>query len=113
MLFRGTLLALPSAFSRAEGPCFPHSRPTRLKRESPKHRIVSAKAPLFPAILAFSAIGVYSVNSNAFDLFTVGVFGLLGYVLVKLECEPAPLLLGFILVIVFMPAIAKKREQVF
>jgi len=33
-------------------------------------------------------------------------------VLVKLECEPAPLLLGFILVIVFMPAIAKKREQV-
>ena len=57
---------------------------------------------LFPAILAFSAIGVYSVNSNAFDLFTVPVFGCLGYVLVKLECEPAPLLLGFILVIVFM-----------
>ena len=68
---------------------------------------------LFPAIIAFSAIGVYSVNSNAFDLFTVAVFGCLGYVLVKLECEPAPLLLGFILVIVFMPAIAKKREQVF
>jgi putative tricarboxylic transport membrane protein len=107
---------------------------------------------LFPAILAFSAIGVYSINSNAFDLFAVSVFGILGYVLVKLECEPAPLLLGFvlgpmleehlrramiisrgdpsifvtrplsgvllvlavaILVIVFMPAIAKKREQVF
>jgi TctA family transporter len=107
---------------------------------------------LFPAILAFSAIGVYSINSNAFDLFAVAVFGILGYVLVKLECEPAPLLLGFvlgpmleehlrramiisrgdptifvtrplsgallviavaILVIVFMPAIAKKREQVF
>jgi TctA family transporter len=52
---------------------------------------------LFPAILAFSCIGVYSINSNAFDLFAVAFFGLIGYVLVKLECEPAPLLLGFIL----------------
>ena len=106
----------------------------------------------FPAILAFSAIGVYSINSNAFDLFAVALFGLLGYVLVKLECEPAPLLLGFVLgpmleehlrramiiargdplvflqrpisaallglavlalVIVLMPNVAKKREEVF
>ena len=52
---------------------------------------------LFPAILAFSAIGVYSINSNAFDLFAVAAFGLLGYVLVKFGCEPAPLLLGFVL----------------
>src|SRR5262245_22571853 len=52
---------------------------------------------LFPAILAFSAIGIYSINSNAFDLFAVALFGLLGYVLVKCECEPAPLLLGFVL----------------
>ena len=52
---------------------------------------------LFPAILAFSAIGVYSINSNAFDLFAVALFGLLGYALVKCECEPAPLLLGFVL----------------
>jgi TctA family transporter len=52
---------------------------------------------LFPAILAFSAIGVYSINSNAFDLFAVAAFGILGYVLVKLDCEPAPLLLGFVL----------------
>jgi TctA family transporter len=52
---------------------------------------------LFPAILAFSAIGVYSINSNAFDLFTVALFGLLGYVLVKCDCEPVPLLLGFVL----------------
>ena len=44
---------------------------------------------LFPAILAFSAIGVYSINSNAFDLFAVAAFGLLGYVLVKFGCEPA------------------------
>jgi TctA family transporter len=107
---------------------------------------------LFPAILAFCAIGVYSVNSNSFDLFAVSFFGLLGYILVKLGCEPAPLLLGFVLgpmieehlrramiisrgnamvfferpisavllglavvtlVIVLLPSIARKREEVF
>ncbi|MBA8902324.1 tripartite tricarboxylate transporter permease [Phyllobacterium sp. P30BS-XVII] len=52
---------------------------------------------LFPAIIAFCAIGVYSVNSNVFDLFAVAFFGLIGYVLAKLRCEPAPLLLGFVL----------------
>jgi len=107
---------------------------------------------LFPAIIAFSCIGVYSINNNAFDLYAVAVFGLLGYTLVKLGCEPAPLLLGFVLgplleenlrramiisrgdptvfvtrplslalillavavlVVVFMPSVAKKREEVF
>jgi putative tricarboxylic transport membrane protein len=107
---------------------------------------------LFPAILAFSAIGVYSVNSNAFDLYALALFGLLGYVLVKLGCEPAPLLLGFVLgplleenlrramiisrgdpsvfvthpisaallalaavvlVVVLLPGVARKREEVF
>jgi TctA family transporter len=52
---------------------------------------------LFPAIAAFCAIGVYSINSNAFDLYAVALFGLLGYSLIKLGCEPAPLLLGFVL----------------
>jgi putative tricarboxylic transport membrane protein len=52
---------------------------------------------LFPIILAFCSIGVYSVNSNVFDLFSVAFFGLLGYTLLKLKCEPAPLLLGFVL----------------
>ncbi|WP_126976012.1 tripartite tricarboxylate transporter permease [Frigidibacter oleivorans] len=52
---------------------------------------------LFPIILAFCSIGVYSVNSNVFDLYSVAMFGLLGYVLIKLRCEPAPLLLGFVL----------------
>lgn len=52
---------------------------------------------LFPIILAFCSIGVYSVNSNVFDLYSVAFFGLIGYVLVKLHCEPAPLLLGFVL----------------
>jgi TctA family transporter len=107
---------------------------------------------LFPAIIAFSAIGVYTVNSNAFDLFAVALFGGVSYILVKLGCEPAPLLLGFILgpmleenlrramiisrgdptvfltrpisaglvitavlvlIVVLMPGVAKKREEVF
>ncbi|GGO23368.1 hypothetical protein GCM10010991_00640 [Gemmobacter aquaticus] len=52
---------------------------------------------LFPIIMAFCSIGVYSVNSNVYDLFAVAFFGLLGYALIKLRCEPAPLLLGFVL----------------
>ncbi|MGL4311960.1 MAG: tripartite tricarboxylate transporter permease [Paracoccaceae bacterium] len=107
---------------------------------------------LFPIIMAFCSIGVYSVNSNAFDLFAVAFFGLLGYALIKLRCEPAPLLLGFVLgpmleenlrramilgrgdpsifvtrpisavllaltvavlVVVLLPAIRKKRDEVF
>ena len=52
---------------------------------------------LFPIIMAFCSIGVYSVNSNVYDLFAVAFFGFIGYVFVKLRCEPAPLLLGFVL----------------
>ncbi|WP_292462638.1 tripartite tricarboxylate transporter permease, partial [Mesorhizobium sp.] len=107
---------------------------------------------LFPIIMAFCSIGVYSVNTNVYDLYAVAFFGLLGYLLTKLRCEPAPLLLGFVLgplleenlrramilsrgdpstfvtrpisasllfialavlVIVFLPAVKKKREEVF
>jgi TctA family transporter len=102
--------------------------------------------------MAFCSIGVYSVNSNRWDLYVVAFFGLLGYFLLKLRCEPAPLLLGFVLgplleenlrramilsrgdpttfvtrpisagllllavavlVVVFLPAVRKKREEVF
>ena len=52
---------------------------------------------LFPAIVAFSAIGIYTVNNSPFDLYILTVFGLAGYLLIKLGCEPAPLLLGFVL----------------
>ncbi|GCA49418.1 tripartite tricarboxylate transporter TctA family protein [Sinorhizobium sp. KGO-5] len=52
---------------------------------------------LFPAILAFASIGVYSVNSNTFDLYVMAAFGLFGYALSKLDFEPAPMLLGFVL----------------
>jgi TctA family transporter len=52
---------------------------------------------LFPAIVAFACIGTYSINQNPFDVYAIAFFGLLGYVLVKLGGEPAPLLLGFVL----------------
>jgi putative tricarboxylic transport membrane protein len=52
---------------------------------------------LFPAIVAFACIGTYSLNQNAFDVYAIAFFGILGYTLVKLGCEPAPLLLGFVL----------------
>ncbi|MFG1466116.1 tripartite tricarboxylate transporter permease [Xanthobacter sp. DSM 24535] len=52
---------------------------------------------MFPAIVAFCCIGVYSVNNNVADVYTMAIFGVLGYVLVKLDCEPAPLLLGFVI----------------
>src|SRR6476659_10084499 len=52
---------------------------------------------LYLAILLFCAIGVYSVNNNAFEVVLTAMFGVLGYVCLKLDCEPAPMLLGFIL----------------
>src|SRR6478752_5977702 len=107
---------------------------------------------LFPSILVFMAIGVFSLSNNSFDVLIMAIFGVLGYVCAKLECEPAPMILGFILgplmeenlrramllsrgdptvfftkpisagfmigsvillVIVALPAIRKKREEVF
>jgi TctA family transporter len=52
---------------------------------------------LFPAIVLFCAIGVYSTNNNTWDIWMVAIFGVVGYIFIKLGCEPAPLLLGFIL----------------
>ncbi|MFG6443176.1 tripartite tricarboxylate transporter permease [Roseateles sp. LKC17W] len=52
---------------------------------------------LFPAIVVFCCIGTYSLNNNNFDVFMTAGFALLGYIFYKLSCEPAPLLLGFIL----------------
>jgi putative tricarboxylic transport membrane protein len=107
---------------------------------------------LFPAIVAFACIGCYSLNLNAYHVYAIAFFGIVCYELGKLGCEPAPLLLGFVLgplleehlrramiisrgdpsifvtrpislglliatvavlVITFMPAIRKKREEVF
>ena len=52
---------------------------------------------LYPAILVFCSIGVYSINNNVFDVFQAAGFGLIGYIFAKLSVEPAPLLLGFVL----------------
>ncbi len=52
---------------------------------------------LYPAILLFCCIGVYSLNNNVMDVVLAAVFGLIGYVFLKLDCEPAPLLLAFVL----------------
>ena len=52
---------------------------------------------LFPGIIAFCCIGAYSVNNNVFDVYAMALFGVMGYVLIKLDFEPAPLLLGFVL----------------
>jgi TctA family transporter len=52
---------------------------------------------LYPAILLFCAIGVYTVNNTSFDVMQTAFFGFIGVVFAKLECEPAPLLLGFVL----------------
>jgi TctA family transporter len=107
---------------------------------------------LYPAIVLFCAIGVYSTNNNTWDIWVVGVFGIVGYVFNKLRLEAAPLLLGLILgpmmeenlrralllsrgdwstfitrplsagllvvclmllLVVLLPAVAKKREEVF
>ena len=107
---------------------------------------------LFPAIVLFCAIGVYSTNNSTWDIWMLGLFGIIGYLFIKLGAEPAPLLLGFILgpimeenlrralllsrgnwsvfitsplsagllavaalllVIVLLPSIKKKREEVF
>jgi len=107
---------------------------------------------LYPAILLFCCVGAYSINNNIFDVFMTIPFAILGYLFKKFDCEPAPLLLGFVLgklmeeflrramtisrgdatvfftrplsasllavaiillVVVFLPSIAKTREEAF
>ena len=52
---------------------------------------------LFIMILLFCCIGIYSINNNQSDVYFTAFFGLVGYVLIKLGLEPAPMLLGFVL----------------
>jgi putative tricarboxylic transport membrane protein len=52
---------------------------------------------LFPAIMVFSSIGIYTVNNSAFELYLAAVFGAVGFLWMKLDCPPAPMLLGFVL----------------
>jgi putative tricarboxylic transport membrane protein len=52
---------------------------------------------LFPGIVVFTAIGVFSLRNATFDVYMMALFGIIGYVFSKLGCEPAPMLLAFIL----------------
>ncbi len=52
---------------------------------------------LYPAILVFCSIGVFSLNNSEFDVVLMAIFGVFGYICAKLEMEPAPMLLGFII----------------
>ena len=52
---------------------------------------------LFLSILVFSTIGVYSLNSNVFDVFLMAIFALLGYMFMRLECDVVPMVLAFVL----------------
>jgi putative tricarboxylic transport membrane protein len=52
---------------------------------------------LFPAIIGFCCVGAFTVNSNMFDVLVMAFFSVFGYLCLKLECEPAPLILGFVL----------------
>ncbi|MEA2934880.1 MAG: putative tricarboxylic transport rane protein [Variibacter sp.] len=52
---------------------------------------------LYPMILVFCCIGVYSLNNTPFDVVLTAIFGLVGYWLIKHDFEPAPMLLGFVL----------------
>ena len=52
---------------------------------------------LYPAIIVFCCIGVYSINGNPWDIWVTVFFGFVGYIFYKLNCEGAPLLLGFVL----------------
>ena len=52
---------------------------------------------LFPAIVLFACIGTFSINQNIYDIYAIAFFALVGYLLIRFGCEPAPLLLGFVL----------------
>lgn len=52
---------------------------------------------LFPAVMVFCAIGVFSLSSSSMDVYIMGIFGVIGYIFRKLDCEPAPMILAFIL----------------
>jgi putative tricarboxylic transport membrane protein len=52
---------------------------------------------LFPAIVLFACIGTFSISQNIYDVYAIAFFGIIGYLLIRFGCEPAPLLLGFVL----------------
>jgi putative tricarboxylic transport membrane protein len=65
---------------------------------------------LYPAILLFCSIGVYTVNNTSFDVMQTAFFGALGVLFAKLECEPAAIML---VLVIAVPNIRRQREQAF
>jgi putative tricarboxylic transport membrane protein len=52
---------------------------------------------LYLSILLFCAIGVYTIGNSSFSVLVAAFFGVVGYIFMRLECEPAPMILGFVL----------------
>ncbi len=52
---------------------------------------------LYPAIMVFCCIGVYSLKNDTFEVYEAALFCIFGYLLIKLELPPAPMLLGLVL----------------
>ena len=52
---------------------------------------------LFPCIMAFSCIGIYSVNNSSYEIYLTAFFGIIGFLWMRFEMQPAPMLLGFVL----------------
>ena len=52
---------------------------------------------LYLAVLLFCAIGVYTISNSAFAVILAALFGVFGYICIRLDCEPAPMILGFVL----------------
>jgi TctA family transporter len=52
---------------------------------------------LYLAVLLFCAIGVYTLSNSTFAVILAAMFGVFGYIFVRLDCEPAPMILGFVL----------------
>ena len=52
---------------------------------------------LYPSILLFMSFGVYNLTNSPFNMLMMALFGIIGYLFAKLECEPAPLILALIL----------------
>ena len=69
----------------------------RSRYRKPRQSATSGSRMLFAAILMFCAIGVFSVSNSAFEVVLAAFFGGVGYVFMKLGCEIAPLILGFVL----------------
>ena len=76
-------------------------------KDDPDKKALACYGVLFPAIMGFSCIGIYSLNNSPFEIYLTAIFGIIGFLWLKLECPPAPLLLGFVLAGVAISGVMK------